>query len=79
MARIAARISQGWRAIVDWKERAVPWKEPTTLAGTPIFAIVCSMASPASESATPSGRLNEIGEAANWPWWFTESGVLLYS
>ena len=62
-----------------WKERAVPWKEPWIETGTPMRAIVSSIAAAAWESDTPPGRLNEIVEAANWPWWFTESGVFVYS
>jgi hypothetical protein len=30
----------------------------------------------ASDSDLPGGRLNEMVEATNWLWWFTESGVL---
>ena len=42
-------------------------------------AMVSSIAVDAWESDTPSGRLKEMVEAANWPWWFTESGALEYS
>ena len=59
-----------------WKPRAVPWNEPYTLAGMPIFAIVSWIAADASESETLSGRLNEMVAAANCPWWFTDSGAL---
>ena len=76
MVRIAARISHGCRASVVWNERAVPWNEPYTVAGTPIRALISLIAAAASESGTPTGRLNEMVDEANWPWWFTESGAL---
>src|ERR1700733_5028779 len=34
------------------------------------------MAAVASESDLPGGRLNEIVDATNWLWWFTDNGVL---
>ncbi|MCY1240475.1 hypothetical protein D9M72_533270 [compost metagenome] len=40
-------------------------------------AISRVIASVACDSDMPSARLNEIVEAANWPWWFTPSGVLV--
>ena len=45
----------------------------------PIRVMVSPIAAVAVESETPSGRLNEIVDAANWPWWFTDSGVLVNS
>jgi len=33
------------------------------------------IAAVAWERDTPTGRLNEIVDAANCPWWLTESGV----
>jgi hypothetical protein len=47
------------------------------VGGTPMRDIVASMARVASDSDTPSGRLNEMVDAANCPWWFTASGVLV--
>src|SRR5471032_3400328 len=34
------------------------------------------MAAVASERDLPGGRLNEIVDATNWLWWFTDNGVL---
>jgi hypothetical protein len=34
------------------------------------------MASLASDSERPVGRLKEIVDAADSPWWFTDSGAL---
>ena len=79
MAMIAARISSGWLASVLWKPRAVPWKLPTIEVGMPISAIDRSIAAVACDSEYPSCRLKVTVAAANWPWWFTESGVLVYS
>ena len=73
----AARINQGWFCSEAWNARAVPWKVPCTLVGTPISSSVWRTEAVASESDTPCGRLNEMVEAANCPWWFTPSGVLV--
>ncbi len=40
-------------------------------------AISALTASVACDSETPSARLKEMVEAANWPWWLTPSGVLV--
>ena len=76
---IAASISSGWLDRALWKLRAVPSKLPKMEAGTPMRAAVSLIATVASDSDTPSRRPNEIVAAANWPWWLTESGVLVYS
>src|SRR5579871_6326759 len=73
----AARISHGWLASPCWNARAVPWNEPCTPLGTPSLAIASSIATCACDSDTPSGKLNEIVDAANCPWWLTASGVLV--
>src|SRR2546422_6736179 len=56
----AARMSHGWLSSEARKVRAVPWKLPCTVVGTPISTIVRSMASAASPSDTPSAKLKEI-------------------
>ncbi|MNK97628.1 hypothetical protein D3C87_1179720 [compost metagenome] len=56
---------------------APPWKLAWSVSGAPILASASRMASVASDSENPSARLNEMVEAANWPWWFTPSGVLV--
>jgi len=38
-------------------------------------AMVSLMIADACDSDTPSGRLKEMVEAANWPWWLTDSGA----
>ena len=38
----AARISHGWLAVDAWNARALPWKLPRSVAGTPIRAIALS-------------------------------------
>ena len=76
-ASSAARISTGWLSSEAWNARAVPWKLPCTLVGTPIRSMASCTARVASDRDTPAGRLNEMVEAANWLWWFTPSGVLV--
>src|SRR5689334_21639711 len=46
------------------------------LAGMPISFIVRSIATTASLSAAPGGRLKDKVAAVNWPWWLTASGAL---
>ena len=45
-------------------------------AGTPIRFITPLISRIASLSATPGGRLKEMVEATNRPWWLTASGML---
>src|ERR1700738_1305323 len=42
----------------------------------PISTIVSPIVRVASDRDLPGGRLNEMVEATNWPWWFTERGAL---
>ncbi|VGQ02454.1 hypothetical protein SB00610_05005 [Klebsiella quasipneumoniae subsp. similipneumoniae] len=44
--------------------------------GTPSWVIARLIASLASDSERPVGRLKEIVDAADSPWWFTDSGAL---
>ena len=70
------RISSGWLFSESWNSLALPWKLPWIDVGTPMRFNVSEIARVASDSATPTGRLNEIVEATNGPWWLTDSGVL---
>src|SRR6218665_967230 len=79
MATVAARTRIGRVESESRKSFAVPWNEPWIELGTPSSAIFARIASSASESETPAGRLNDTVEATNWPWWFTESGAFEYS
>src|SRR5690348_14847525 len=67
----------GWLCTDCWNARAEPANVPCTLAGTPMRDIAWSIAAVAVDSDTPSGRLNEIVDAANCPWWLTASGVFV--
>jgi hypothetical protein len=73
----AARISHGWLESDAWNARALPWKLPRTVSGTPIRSIAFSIARVAVDSETSAARLNEIVDATNNPWWLTPSGVLV--
>src|SRR5579871_5186775 len=54
---------------------AVPANPPCTVEGMPILSMAFSISVLASLSARPGAMLNEIGEAAKTPWWFTLIGV----
>ena len=56
----------------DWNACALPWKLVGSEAGLPISCSTCWIASTASPSATPGGRLNEIVTDGNWPWWLID-------
>ncbi|MNN63428.1 hypothetical protein D3C81_1788070 [compost metagenome] len=73
----AARIRIGWLLSESWNALAPPWKLARSVSGTPMRAISRLIASVACDSEVPSARLNEIVDAANCPWWFTPSGVLV--
>ena len=59
-------MSIGWVASTARNARAVPWKLPRTVVGTPMRAIASSIARVACDSDTPAARLNEIVDATNW-------------
>ena len=61
--------------MVSWNTCAVPAKLPRTEEGTPSWVMARLMASLASDSDEPVGRLNDTVEAAESPWWFTDSGA----
>ena len=73
---MAARIKITCEFIVSWNTCAVPAKLPRTVDGTPSCVIARLIASLASESDEPAGRLKEMVDAADSPWWFTDSGAL---
>ena len=65
-------MSHGWRASVVWKPRAVPWNEPTTVAGTPILAETSSRS---FWKLALRGRVHVVGQGAGltegtWLTWF---------
>ena len=64
---MAAIIRITCEFIVCWNTCAVPAKDPRTLDGTPSWVIARSMASLASDSDLPVGRLKEMVEAADSP------------
>ena len=45
--------------------------------GSPICSSAPLTASVACDRDTPTGRLKDMVEAANWLWWVTLSGVLV--
>ena len=53
--------------IVCWKTCAVPANDPRTVFGTPSWVMVRVMASLASDSDLPVGRLKETVDAADSP------------
>ena len=69
----------GWFLVDCSNTRAVPWKLPWIVVGTPIRTSSCITASRAWESETPSARLNDTVVAGNVPWCATESGVFVIS
>ncbi len=73
----ANRISTGWLESESWNARAVPWKLPCTVVGTPMRFMASWICCVAADSEAPGARLNESVLAANWPWWLTASGVLV--
>src|SRR5664279_1808885 len=70
-------MSHGWLLSDAWNARALPWKLPRIVVGTPMRASSSSIARVACDSETSGGRLNEIVDATNWPWWLTPSAVLV--
>ncbi|MNP40658.1 hypothetical protein D3C76_1343110 [compost metagenome] len=65
---IAARIRITCEFMVSWNTWAVPAKLPRTVDGTPSWVMARVMASLASESDLPVGRLNDTVDAADSPW-----------
>jgi|GEM_PF-5886783 len=53
--------------MVSWNTCAVPANDPRTLDGTPSWVIARLMASLASDSDLPVGRLNDTVDAADSP------------
>src|SRR6266852_2371086 len=73
----AARIRMGWLAREAWKASAVPWKLDRMPAGNPSSRSAAWTASTAWLRETPRARLKDRVTEGNWPWWLTDSGVVL--
>ena len=59
----------------SWKTCAIPWNEPSTVAGTLSSARSWWICATASLSAAPGARLKDSVTAGNWPWWLMVSGA----
>ena len=73
---MAAMIRIICEFIVSWNTCAVPANEPRTVFGTPSWVMARLIASLASDRDLPVGRLKETVDAADSPWWLTDSGAL---
>ena len=70
-------MSTGSLARAAWNARAVPWKLPWMLAGSPSRWLVSSTAATAAPRAAPGARLNDSVTAGNCPWREITSGAVV--